>query len=1379
MKQDPHQPFSCFLIGSDTLLIECGKLLIQRGHTLEGVLTDAPRVDAWASSQGVKVDSFKQDLLPLLSAQPYDYLFSITHLQMIPESALKTPRQSAINFHDGPLPRYAGLNAPAWALMNRETEYGITWHEMTAHADEGDILEQVLFDVAPDETSLSLNTRCFAAALESFDTLIDRLASGQTQRQIQELSHRSYFGRDQKPTLLGTLDFHNQSADDLEARIRALDFGPYLNPLAAAKWVLPGGVFHVTAATSQPSPNPDELQSPGQISEISASGITIQAAEGLLQLRGLQSSTGDPVSPQDIASSLGLRPGDILSPIDSEQSEELDSRSKQIARAERFWLQRLERFSSLDCPYVSASLGPQETWTGVDIALPAAWTPSDHQGEALLSGILVWLSRLSRRDQIIVPIRGLCPAPLALESAFSDYALIEVAIDSEEGLGHFQNLVAREIHELRKRAPWLNDTIVRHPSLATRPEFRQGTWAEVEIVLADRIDPDQPLHPHVAVSLQIERSGGAAHLQTRDARVEPAHTSIMGAQIHNLLESLSTGSPIGRASLLGTALRQKMLYEWNQTEQTIAGPATIDAAFEAQAQITPERPAVHFEGSALSYMELDQRANGLAHRLARSGVRPGDLVGIYVERSLDLPVAVLAVLKAGAAYVPLDPSYPRDRIAFMIENSGLRALLTRRDQIHTLPATYGVEVIRIDQDRTPAKEPPQHSLDPADLCYVIYTSGSTGQPKGVMVEHRNVINFFQGMDDTIDRPDSEKPGVWFAVTSLSFDISVLEILWTLARGFEVVLYMDRKRGQADNTHHSPASAHHIDFGLFYWGNDDGPGRQKYRLLLEGARFADQNGFIALWTPERHFHAFGGPYPNPAITGAAVAAITQNLEIRSGSCVLPLHDPIRVAEEWAVLDNLSNGRVALGVASGWQPNDFILAPKNFKDNKTVTSEYIEKVRKLWRGEEIPCPGPLGEDVLITTQPRPVQPELPIWMTTAGNPESYRTAARMKSSILTHLLGQSIEEVGKKIALYREALSQEGLDPQDFKVTLMLHTYVGEDTEAVRELVREPMKEYLGSSVSLVKNFAWAFPAFKRPEGLEASADDIDLNLLSNDELDAILDHAFERYFETSGLFGDIERCVEIVERCKAIGVDEIACLIDYGVDTDDVIEALPRLKQVLDHSQAISITATREQALAQEYGLAEQFQKHGVTHFQSTPSMAKMLLEDNSTREALRSLEQMLVGGEALSTTLVDELNKELQGSLVNMYGPTETTIWSSTHRIDRSAANVPIGRPIANTRLYVLDPREEPVPPGVPGELYIGGHGVARGYLGQPELTSQRFLPDPFSPEPDARMYRTGDLVSLGLDGVVHFMGRTDHQVKIRGHRIELGEIEAQLNQRP
>src|SRR5690606_30088458 len=174
-----------------------------------------------------------------------------------------------------------------------------------------------------------------------------------------------------------------------------------------------------------------------------------------------------------------------------------------------------------------------------------------------------------------------------------------------------------------------------------------------------------------------------------------------------------------------------------------------------------------------------------------------------------------------------------------------------------------------------------------------------------------------------------------------------------------------------------ASDRHMDFSIYYWGNDDGQRPKKYELLLEGARFADSHGFCAVWTPERHFHAFGGPYPNPSVTGAAVAAVTKNIAVRAGSCVVPLHHPARIAEEWAVIDNLTNGRAGLAIASGWHPDDFVLRPENAPpQNKAKMYEAAEQIRRLWRGEGVDFPKADGTTFTVKTQPRPVSPELEI-------------------------------------------------------------------------------------------------------------------------------------------------------------------------------------------------------------------------------------------------------------------------------------------------------------------------------------------------------------------------------------------------------------------
>ncbi|GAA3804744.1 hypothetical protein GCM10022226_25790 [Sphaerisporangium flaviroseum] len=192
-----------------------------------------------------------------------------------------------------------------------------------------------------------------------------------------------------------------------------------------------------------------------------------------------------------------------------------------------------------------------------------------------------------------------------------------------------------------------------------------------------------------------------------------------------------------------------------------------------------------------------------------------------------------------------------------------------------------------------------------------------------------------------------------------------------------------------------------------------------------------------------------------------------------------------------------------------------------------------------------------------------------------------------------------------------------------------------------------------------------------------------------------------------------------------------------------------------------------------FALARLIERSGVTHAQLTPSGWQVLLAAGFAGPSVTAL----AGGEALPPPLAAELRSRV-GRLWNMYGPTETTIWSTAWEVPERPASVTIGGPIANTRVYVVDADLRLVPPGVPGELVIGGDGVADGYLGRPALTAERFVPDPYGP-PGGRLYRTGDTVRRRPGGTLEFLGRSDNQVKLRGHRIELGEIESALTSQP
>ena len=1287
--------FSCVILGDQSLTIACADMIVAGGHRVVAVVGTDADVIAWAEAQGIATYEKPADLVAAELA-PFDWLLSIANLRIIPEAALALPQKGAVNFHDGPLPRYAGLNTPAWAVINGEAQHGVSWHMIEGGVDEGDLLAQELIEIADDETAFSLNSKCYAAGMESFGRVMMQLESGALARTAQDLSQRSYFARDQRPAVMGLIEFTRSTAQ-INALLRGLDFGGYWNPLGVAKIATGGGIYTVASATYAAAHGAE-----GAVLEAGADWLVVGTRDGAVKLSGVRALGVDTVLPTI---------GTVLDSV----TEELEVAQAKLIADETYWRAALSKMQSL--PLVLAHGTVSNAYTTQSIALP-----NGTEGETALAAFIAAM--------VLGAGQAGGDIGYAATPAQTGFASAWVPLRSDRAL-------AQQLARIEKTGGFSVDLPLRDKGIAIE---------QPAIMVADA--------PVSGAALTAVLSADAITLHGDSGLLDQAAMQTLAGRITHCLSG---------ADDLPTSERALMQDTWNATKVDYdARP--IHRSFEAQVVRTPDATALVFEDQTLSYSALNAAANKLAHRLRGMGVATGTPVGLSTSRGLDLLIGALGILKAGGAYVPLDPAYPADRIAHYIADSGAPVIVTQSPLAEGLPKGDAALLV-MDADAEIDAMPdtnPDAGADVQTLAYLIYTSGSTGTPKGVMVGHGNVANFFAGMDQRITYAQGD---AWLAVTSLSFDISVLELFWTLSRGFKLVLAGDDSRTELSRGPIA-VSGRKIDFNLFYWGNDDGIGPEKYRLLLEGAKFADANGFNAVWTPERHFHAFGGPYPNPSVTGAAVAAVTQNLAVRAGSCVAPLHHPARIAEEWAVIDNLTNGRVGLAIASGWQPDDFVLRPENTPpNNKPAMYAAIDQLRSLWRGDAVEFPTKDGTPFAVVTQPRPVSAELPVWVTTAGNPETWREAGEIGANVLTHLLGQSVDEVADKIKIYHAALRDAGHDPADFTVTVMLHTYLADTREASEEIARGPMKDYLRSAAGLIKQYAWAFPAFKKPEGA-TSPFQVDLEGLDAEEMEAILEFAFQRYFNDSGMFGTVDDAVARTEELKRIGVDEIACLIDYGIAVNTVMEGLKPLAEVLKRANAGAALAD------DDFSLAAQLIRHKVSHLQCTPSMAQMLVMNDETRHALSGLSELMVGGEALPGALAADLIKACGGRVQNMYGPTETTIWSTTQMVSGAEATAAIGTPIANTQVYVLDDALATRPVGVAGELYIAGDGVTHGYHNRAEMTAERFVDNPFG---TGKMYRTGDLAAWRSDGSLGFMGRADDQVKIRGHRIELGEIESAL----
>ncbi|WP_298511894.1 non-ribosomal peptide synthetase [uncultured Kordia sp.] len=805
---------------------------------------------------------------------------------------------------------------------------------------------------------------------------------------------------------------------------------------------------------------------------------------------------------------------------------------------------------------------------------------------------------------------------------------------------------------------------------------------------------------------------------------------------YRLLASVLTSDPsiqLSAAEFLNSKDKSTLLDKFNDTEYDLNEDETTISLFKNILVEKGSELAVLYEGEELTYEELDTLSNQFAYYLkAEFHITEGDVVGVMLPRSQWLLVTILGIMKTGAIYLPISLEYPQKRTDYILEDSGCKACINQA-HLHTFTenlAKYG-------------KSEVAYEVTANQLAYIIYTSGTTGQPKGVMIEHKSLVNFIMAMRNSLDLDASDH---LLALTSTSFDISILELLYTVCSGILVTVASSNTDFSIFDTYLQQHKNKTTDFSVFFFSSQKVDQNNKYDLLLKTVKYADQNDFSAVWLPERHFHEFGGIFPAPSVVGASLATITNTINIRSGSVVLPLHDTIRVAEEWSVVDNLSNGRVSLSIASGWTPNDFVLRPDDFSNRKVKMFQQIAELRKLWKGETIKRINGVGEEIDVEVFPKPIQKEIPIWVTTGGNPETYAEAGKIGANILTHLLGQTLDQLQENIKVYKKALSENGHSVKDAKISLMLHTYIGEDIDEVKELVREPFKSYLKSSLGLIGNM------------LKEFRDGENTNL-HEDDLNNLVDLAFERYWQDSALIGTQESVANMLQKIQLIGVNEIACLVDFGLDKDVVVNGLEQLNEVRKKNKSFKANDTKP--------------TRPITAIQTTPSFLKILKSEEHSIDFLKSLKHIIIGGEALSDNLKNEVKELTNAEIYNMYGPTETTIWSVMEKMSESP--VVLGKPIANTQIYVLNEDLNVCPIGVAGEIYIGGKGVARGYINKESLTKEKFIPSPFDPNKKERLYKTGDLAKWNANGTLVFLGRKDFQVKVRGHRIELSAIEKTL----
>ncbi|NRP75846.1 Bifunctional polymyxin resistance protein ArnA [Ensifer psoraleae] len=341
---------SGIFVGSGTLAISCAQLAMETGHDIRAVLCGDAIFADWAARANIPCMASVEELSSFLEPEPAEWLFSVVNPFILPVDVFGRISRGAFNYHDGPLPRYAGTHATSWALLAQETEHAITWHRVDDGLNLGDIAVQRQVLVTPADTALTLNLKCYEAAVEGFRELLACLAGGKLSARRQALEDRSYFPRCRRPDAAGILRW-DRSAQDLSAMVRALDFGPYHpNPLCLPKALIGDDVVSVRRLEVLPRRSGFAA---GRLLEIHPSHWRVATATQDVDV-WFGSLDGQALEAQALASRSDLVEGDALPVLSDDQVRRLTAIHGEIAPSEDFWRERLEQFKIVKPPFLSS-----------------------------------------------------------------------------------------------------------------------------------------------------------------------------------------------------------------------------------------------------------------------------------------------------------------------------------------------------------------------------------------------------------------------------------------------------------------------------------------------------------------------------------------------------------------------------------------------------------------------------------------------------------------------------------------------------------------------------------------------------------------------------------------------------------------------------------------------------------------------------------------------------------------------------------------------------------------------------------------------------------------------------------------------------------------
>ncbi|SEM95930.1 amino acid adenylation domain-containing protein, partial [Nonomuraea pusilla] len=769
-------PANCFIIGGTRVLTRCAAQLLDAGVRVEGIFSDDPAVAAWAAEHDVALHDPRGDLAATLSERPFDYLFSVVNFRILPGDVLELPRIAAINFHDGPLPRYSGSHVPAWALYEGATRHAATWHRMTEAVDAGSVLLERWFPIRDHSTALSLTYETAETGVELFRDLVPHVVAGTLPDPVDTGDReRRFYRRSARMASGGVIHAGTPAAEAVRIS-KALDYGPFPNPLGIPALVTGRGAVFTRQARLIPR---DEPRDDTVALSVTTSALTLSAPDADLVLSDFLAVDGSALSGQAAAQRLGIIEGAPVPAAPAEQLEAFAAAQTLLRPHEPWWRARLEELRPAPLP-----AGDFTAATAHYGRYELAFTPASREETAgVMRAFLNAVAERTGEGTFDFAWSPSAARVLAEQTHGLAVARVPVRFDSDST----PSLLGK-LDEASARKGYTADLEVRL-GLAGMPLGSEEPAFTRVMVLERLAGEEASAEPHTEIALLCLEDGPPT-VFVRETAMAPDEALAFTERVEDIaLAALfhgEDGAPDAQPDDVAATPADERPAAEGQSSGTAtpaedaSGPTVLDLIAAAIAE-GPDVVAVRAGDRTLDYAGLDAWADAIAARLHDHGIEDGSVVGVLVERDLHLLPALLGVLRAGAAFLPLDPGYPVERLRRYAEISQCDLILTDA-RTHALGESLG-PVLRVPEADGSAAALPA-GVGVRDLAYILFTSGSTGDPKGVEVEHGALANFLTGIGERLGVSAGDRV---LAHTTVAFDISLLELFLPLTAGGTVVL----------------------------------------------------------------------------------------------------------------------------------------------------------------------------------------------------------------------------------------------------------------------------------------------------------------------------------------------------------------------------------------------------------------------------------------------------------------------------------------------------------------------------------------------------------------------------------------------------------------